>query len=964
MANASESSRPDDAASSQRQPDPDRVEQEVAEHIDNIVPSYGYKQVPMIGIGGSAGAIAALQAFFQALPKDSGVVVVVVLHLSPDHESILPEMIQKWTSLPVKHVSDGQKAEVNHVYVIPPGKYLTTQDGRFRLTELDREHGRRVAVDLFFRSMADTYGPHAAAVVLSGADGDGPIGIKRIKERGGLTIAQDPEEAEHPSMPRAAIETGMVDWVLRAAQMPKRILEYVERERRLKLPPEEGSQPAEPFRAAANEPESALREILVFLRTRTGRDFTYYKRATIVRRISRRMQVNGLEDMPSYLSFLRTHPGEAGALFKDLLISVTNFFRDQEAFSALETHIPQLFRDKGPSDAVRVWVPACATGEEAYSVAILLLEHARTLEDPPAIQVFGCDLDDDAIQAARAGVFPEAISADVSEDRLRRFFIKEHRGYRVRREVRETVLFAAHDLLKDAPFSRLDLVSCRNLFIYLSREAQARVFEIFHFSLKAEGLLFLGASESVDDGSPLFRIVDKRHRIYARKPAIGIGLPVPAGPSTAFIRQLEQERTSDAAVAAARVPIVVPPAQPSQLTASVLSGARAALRREHDRVSWGELHFKLLERFAPPSVLVNAEYDIQHLSESAGRFLQFIGGQPTMNLLRLVNPALRFELRTALFRAAQSGETTVASQVPMEIEGKTVVVNIRITPAKDVAPDLLLVVFEELQAAALPDGTMPVAAQPEPVVQHLERELEQIKGHLRDTVEQYEASTEELKASNEELQAMNEELRSATEELETSREELQSINEELTTVNQEMKNKVDELGHANSDLQNLMSATAIATLFLDREMRVMRFTASAAPIFNLIPGDIGRPLSDLQHRIDYPDMAADASRVLEKLTPLERQVTGTGGSYFLARMLPYRTVEDRIAGVVLTFVDITERYRVQEELRRHVEELTRFNQVAVGRETRMIELKKEINELCVRLGEPERYPLEFEQDKP
>jgi two-component system CheB/CheR fusion protein len=934
---------------------PDLIEQEAGSQIDNIIPSYGYQLTPMVGLGGSAGAIPALRAFFESMPPDAGMIFVVILHLSPDHTSALAVMIQKWTKMAVVQAVDAQKVAPNRVYVIPPGKHILAVDGHLRLTDLDREHGRRVAVDLFFRSLADTYGPHAAAVVLSGGDGDGTLGIKRIKERGGLTIAQDPEEAEHDSMPRAAIETGMVDWVLHAAEMPQRLLDYIARERRLHLPPEDGPQPADAVKVAPAEPESALREILVFLRMRTGRDFTYYKRATILRRISRRMQVNGVEDMPAYLIFLRTHPGEAGALFKDLLISVTNFFRDRDSFAALEAKIPSLFEGKGQGDSVRVWVPACATGEEAYSIAMLLLEHARTLDVPPAVQVFGCDLDEDAVQDARGGMFPDVITADVSEERLRRFFIKEHHGYRIRREVREVVLFAAHDLLKDAPFSRLDLVTCRNLLIYLNREAQARAFEIFHFALKPDGMLFLGASESVEDGSPLFRVIDKRHRLYMRKAAARIGLPVPSGPSSLLVRQIEQEVQNEH-TAAAQVPVVVPPASFSQSASALLSGVRAA-GRDGERGSWSEMHFKLIERFAPPSILVNADHDIQHLSQSAGRFLQFVGGAPTTNLLRLVNSALRVELRTALFRAAQSGDTAIALQVPAEIEGAAVSVNIRVSPARDLAPDLLLVVFEENPSTPQADGTPPIVPPPEPMVQHLERELEQIKGHLRDTVEQYEAGTEELKASNEELQAMNEELRSATEELETSREELQSINEELTTVNQEMKNKVDELGHANSDLQNLMSATAIATLFLDREMHIMRFTDSAAPIFNLIPSDIGRPLSHLQHRIDYPEMASDAARVLDKLTPMEREVTGAEGTFYLARMLPYRTVEDRIAGVVLTFVDITERQRAQKALSEHVAELTRVSRAAAGRETRMLQLKQEINALCKQLGMAAKYDL-------
>ena len=433
---------------------------------------------------------------------------------------------------------DGTEVLPNHVYVIPPGKDLTALDGHLRLNPLGVERGKRVVVDLFFRSLADTHGPHAAAIILSGADGDGALGIKRIKERGGLTIAQDMDEAEHPSMPRTAIETGMVDWVMRVRDIPQKLVAYMKQEHVLKLPPEEGPQPAQPVKASHNQAETALREVLVFLRTRTGRDFSYYKRATILRRIARRMQVNGVDDLPGYLSYLRRHPGESGALLQDLLISVTNFFRDRDAFEAVEKLIPQLFEGKSQSDSVRVWCPACATGEEAYSMAMLLLEHARTLDTPPSLQVFACDLDEEAIAKARAGHFPGAMVADVSEERVKKFFTKEHGGYRVRRELREMVLFAAHDLLKDAPFSRMDLISCRNLLIYLNRPAQKRVFDTLHFALKPGGLLFLGTSENIDDGTPLFRVIDKKNRIYAQQPTNRVGLPVPTG-SSVLLRAID-----------------------------------------------------------------------------------------------------------------------------------------------------------------------------------------------------------------------------------------------------------------------------------------------------------------------------------------------------------------------------------------------------------------------------------------
>jgi two-component system CheB/CheR fusion protein len=708
-------------------------------------------------------------------------------------------------------------------------------------------------------------------------------------------------------MPRAAIDTGMVDWLLKVSEMPQRILGYFKQEKALQLPPEEGPQPAAPAPTTPDQAESALREVLTFLRTRTGRDFTYYKRATIVRRISRRMQVNGLADMPAYMQFLRTHHGESGALLQDLLISVTNFFRDRDAFEALEkNHIPALFKGKGAGDSVRVWVPACATGEEAYSIAILLLEHARTLDHPPALQVLASDLDEPAIQKARAGVFPEASAADISEDRLRRFFLHDQRGFRVRRELREMVLFASHDLLKDAPFSRMDLISCRNLLIYLSPEAQARALDIFHFALNPGGQLFLGSSESVDERSQLFRVLDKKRRIYARQPAVRVTLPIHAVASTQMLIEA-QERAHAATVPHAK---------------RRAEGLPEAFQMGHglNRSSLAELHFRLIERFAPPSIVVNAEHDIMHLSETAGKFLQFAGGEPTTNLLRVVHPMLRVELRATLFHAAESGAPAESFGVPIDIEGESSAVDIRVSPAGEIAPGFLLVVLELRKHAEGDALVKQPKAAPEPVVRQLERELEHVKGHLRDTVEQYETSTEELKASNEELQAMNEELRSATEELETSREELQSINEELSTVNQELKAKVDELAQTNSDLQNLMASTSIATVFLDREMGVMRFTPSAVDLFHLIPSDVGRPFAHLRHDLDYPEMLADCAQVLRTLTPIERQVRGDG-NWYLSRIMPYQTLDNHTAGVVLTFVNVTERLQAEETLRDSEERL-------------------------------------------
>ncbi|NPC58689.1 chemotaxis protein CheB [Caenimonas soli] len=882
---------------------PDHAEEAVADFIDDVVPSAGYQLTPMVGLGGSAGAIPALQDFFQSMPKDPGMAFVVILHLAPDHESNLAEILQRCTSMPVIQACDSVEVQPNAVYVIPPRKAIRTVEGHLSLADdALTPRGRHVAVDLFFRTLADTYGPHAAAVVLSGADGDGAIGIKRIKERGGLTVAQDPQEAEQAGMPRSAIASGMVDWVLPVGDIAQRLLAYFGLEKTLKLPPEDGPHPALLTRPAAGTEEAALRDVLVFLRTRTGRDFSYYKRATVVRRIARRMQVNGVEDLLGYLDCLRTRPGEAGALLQDMLISVTNFFRDADCFQALEGHLEELCRTRAPNEAVRVWVPACATGEEAYSLAILLCEKTRQMEAPPLIQVFATDLDEEAIRTGREAIYPTTIEADVSEEQLRRYFVRDHRGYRVRREVREMVLFAQHDLLKDSPFSRLDLISCRNLLIYLNREAQKRAFEIFHFALLPEGRLFLGASESAEDVSVLFSVLDKKNRIFVQRPTPRMPLPVPAGRgSLALALEAQQHAQASPAIAGRAFQTPVP-------TAGMLRPLDGRTN------SWGELHFKLLEALAPPSVLVDADHEILHLSPSAGTYLQFTGGEPTRNLLRSVHPSLRIELRATLYQAAQTRSHSEVTVGPVELSGQTVEVVMRVALVRGLGADMFVVMFNSRQpgSGTQPDVEQADKAGADPVAHHLDRELERLKAHLRDTVEQYEASNEELKASNEELQAMNEELRSATEELETSREELQSINEELTTVNYELKSKVDELGHSNSDMHNLMDATAIATVFLDRELRITRYTPEAVALFNLITTDLGRPLADLATRLDYPELSRDALRVLKHLVPIEREVGLPDGQWFLARSLPYRTIEDHIAGVVVSFIDITERKQAEE----------------------------------------------------
>ncbi|MGJ7543344.1 PAS domain S-box protein [Variovorax sp. LT1R16] len=918
---------------------PDTAEEENDGQLDDAVPSFGYRLLRVVGLAGSTGGLEALHAFLDGVVAPAGAAFVVVLHQPDLGLEPLVRQLGAWTHMPVVPVTERLRLAPDTVHVLPPGTPPHMR-GNFIEPGDPSNRGRHLPADLFFRALADSHGPHGTAVVLSGQDGDGALGIRRMKERGGLTIAQDPHESAEGGMAQAAFATGMVDWVLPAREMGERIAGYNRIEAQLRLPPEDRARAADVAAGArerhptspgppGDDGESAFHDLLAFVRDRTGRDFDDYKRATVLRRIGRRMQINGMRDLPSYLECLRSRPGEIGALVQDMLISVTNFFRDADSFAALQARVPALFHDKGPEDVIRVWVVACATGEEAYSIAMLLSEHARTLDRPPTIQVFATDLDEDAVRTARDGIYPFAAEADLGEERIRTFFVREPRGFRVRRELRERVLFAVHDVLRDPPFSRIDLASCRNLLIYLNRDAQLHVLQTLHFAMQRGAPLVLGVSESADGQGALFAAADAAHRIYIRRDAPRCGVPVLHKPRTGR-RALDAQ---GALAAIPRVAIAAPPAPATVLP--TLRGGRA--------MTWAEMHLQLLDQLAPPSILVDADHEMLHISSAATAFLYFDGGEPSRNVLRAIVPDLKVELQTALYQAQeQCGEVEV-SPVRVRHDAGEWEVAISVRPVVGFGGGFMVLLRhgegrEEAIREAQSDRDAPDAAltvlprlQPEPVTRHLEREVDRLKARLRQTVEQYEVSTEELRASNEELHAMNEELHAAAEELDTSREELQSINEEMVSVNQELKSKVDDLGRANSDVLNLMDATAIATVFLDRELRVMRYTPSAAGIFKLIASDPGRPLSDLVTALDYPQLADDARTVLRALRPSEREVGDAQGQWFLARARPYRTTEDSIAGVVLTFVDITERKAEQELLRQSQERFSAIvNQATVG----------------------------------
>ena len=853
------------------------TEQEASEslpsQIDGVADGRDEGAFPIVGIGASAGGLRAFQKFFAALPAQPGMAFVLVQHLSPDHESTLAELIQTRTQMTVTQVTDHPDVEPNRVYVIPPGKHLEMEDGHLQLVEGRRSGGRPAAVDHFFRTLAEDVGPRAVCVVLSGTGSDGSLGLKAVKERGGLTMAQTAADAEYDGMPRSAADTGLVDVQATAAELAERLVRIRDASGLVAVPETAGGDLAE-------DDHQALQAIFAHLRERTAHDFADYKRSTILRRLARRLQLTGEPDLPHYAAYLRTHPDEVQALLRDFLISVTQFFRDPEAFEALERDVvPALFEGKGPHDQVRVWVAGCATGEEAYSVAMLLCEHRATLDAPPDIQIFATDIDEAALARAREGHYAAVAAADVPPERLSRFFDANATGVRVKSELRQIVLFANHNLLSDPPFSRLDLVACRNVLIYFSREIQERVFATFHYALRPDGRLFLGSAEGPALLSKGFAPTDKAARLYVRR---GVG-------------------------SAARLP---------QLTAGDGRRGRAPARpspSDPPREGLLERYREwTLKTYAPPRLLVDEHYDVTHVFGDAGAYLVDREGPVTQNVVDKVLQAFRLDLRAALFRAFSAGEATDTRFHRLAVGGEERVVRLHVGIAGGAAAQdgLAEVVFIELDpetTAALgrDPATVPSAAVDDAAAAHLEEELRQTRRRLQLTIEESDTSTEELKASNEELQSINEELQSTTEELETSKEELQSTNEELQTVNQELKNKVDELIRANSDLQNLIASTDIATVFLDRSLRLKRYTPRAADLFHVLPGDTGRPLAHIVRRFQAEDFDQAVARVLETLVPETHEVESDDGRAYATRLNPYRTTDDRIDGVVLTFNDVT-----------------------------------------------------------
>ncbi len=828
---------------------------------------------PIVGIGGSAGGLEAFAAFFSVMPADSGIAFVVIPHLDPGHKSMMTDLLGRHTRMKVEEAEDGVMVTPNHVYIIPPNKDMAIYHGALHLTTFLEPRGLRMPIDFFCRSLAEDRGENAICIILSGTGTDGSLGISAVHGAGGMSMAQDPTEAKYDGMPRSAIETGFVDYVIPVEKMPSQLIAYMKQS----LP-----QRARRILSMREKGTASLQKIFMTLRTKTGHDFSGYKPSTMHRRIERRMSLHEITNIDDYARYLQTNTEEARVLLKELLIGVTSFFREPEAFEALKQTLLELLGKKSDGYQVRVWVPGCASGEEAYSLAITLSECIDELGKDLKVQIFGTDIDEEAINRARAGFYPDNISLDISAERLQRFFVKERGGLRIKKTVREMVIFAVQNLIKDPPFTKLDLISCRNLMIYLSSNLQGRIFPLFAYSLKPKGFLFLGSSESIGGFSDLFSTADKKWKIYERKEtdlapqAVAFtGLPWAHEAGTGYIPRTGGTQRGTIAGAAEKM---------------------------------------ILESVTPPCVVANDRGDIVYIHGRTGKYLEPAQGEPGMNIFTMAREGLRPELNAG-FMSASKGKAVSYRGLKVKQNGHFQLVNMTVSPVHDpeIMQGLTLVVFEDGKETRR-RHTAKGEETPGASHQGFEQELEHTRETLRATVEEMQATNEELKSSNEELQSTNEELQSTNEELETSKEELQSVNEELITVNGELESKIEDLSRAENDMKNLLDSTHMGTIFLDNSLRVKRFTSDATRVVNLIEADIGRPIGHIVTNLDYEDLLKDAQMVLDTFIYEEKEVHTKDGAWFLMRILPYRTVEKTIEGVVITFTEIDKLKKAAHEL--------------------------------------------------
>ena len=865
---------------------------------------------PIVGIGASAGGLAAFEAFFSGMPADvdPGMAFVLVQHLAPDHKSILAELIRRYTRMPVFEVEDGMRVQPNCTYIIPPGCDMAFRGGSLQLLEPSVPRGQRLPIDFFFHSLAQDQHQLAICIVLSGAGRDGTQGVRAIKGEGGMVMAQTPESSEYDGMPTSAIATGLVDYELLPAKMPAQLMTYVAHA---------FGNPAGAVSEQVPRTEESLRKIFILLRAQTGHDFSKYKPSTIHRRIERRLAVHQIDTIEAYLKYLQQRPAEVEALFRDLLIGVTSFFRNPDAFKALEEKvIPRLFAGKPAGGAIRVWSPGCSTGEEAYSLAILLQENLERLKKSYKVLVFATDIDSQAIATARAGIYPASIAGDISPERMARFFALEPDGnaYRIHKGIRDLLVFSEQNVIKDPPFSKLDLVSCRNLLIYMGGDLQKKLIPLFHYALNPGGFLLLGTSETVGDFNHLFATMDRKMKLYSREADIHGAQRAGLG---RFISPMAAMTTA------------LP-----QVAGKIAMVGKLSLRELTEQA--------LLRQVAPTGALVNSNGDILYLHGRTGMYLEPAPGEVGINnILNMAREGLRRELTTALHKAVAEKEIVRRTGLLVKTNGNFIAVNLTICPLASrpepacaeqdrkseraglAVTTLFLVIMEESlafnptpaqQADAL-DADEEVAGVGTSTGARENARIATLRHELWAQEEYLQAANEELKSTNEEMQSVNEELQSSNEELETSREEMQSINEELATVNSELHTKVTDLSRANNDMNNLLAGTGIATIFLDNGLRILRFTPNATGIINLILNDLGRPVGHIvSNLVDYDRLVADTQAVLDTLVPKEIEVQARDGRWYILRIRPYRTLDNVIEGAVITFVDITDSKRAQEML--------------------------------------------------
>ncbi len=823
---------------------------------------------PIVGMGASAGGLEAFEQFFSKMSPQSGIAFVLIPHLDPTHASMMTELLRRVTSMEVTEAKEGMKVKPDHVYVIPPNKEMSIFHGTLSLQPPKLAHGLRMPIDAFFRSLAEDQGETAIGIILSGTGTDGTLGLRAIHGAGGMAMTQDPKTAKYAGMPASAVQTGLVDYILPAEKMPSELITYVRRfTKKEKIP-------------ASEKREYTLRKILALIRSRTGHDFSLYKKTTLNRRIEKRMNVHNVDEITAYLRYLQEHPEEVQLLFKDLVIGVTQFFRDPEAFEALRHRILPKFLEHKPEGYIfRAWVPGCGTGEEAFSIAITLTECIEELKRDIKVQIFGTDIDEDAINHARGGVYSSNIAADVNPDRLRRFFTKEDSNYRVKKEIREMVVFALQDIVTDPPFTKLDLLSCRNLLIYLEPDLQNRLLPLFHYSLKPEGILFLGTSETIGKFVDLFEVSDKKWKFFKSKKVISplqeeVWSALPWTHAYTLRGELEERK-------------------PKQVDVATIAQST------------------LLETFAPPSVIVNEKGDILYIHGQTGKYLEPAPGHASLNILDMAREGIKYEIRSGIHSVVTKMKDRQYRDLRVKTNGGDQLINLAIKPLtqpKEVQ-GLVLVTFEEIPPPVKPKPEQKkekVPRRDDKRSQEIEQELAYTRETLQATIEELQASNEELKSTNEELQSTNEEFQSTNEELETSREELQSVNEELVTLNSELQAKIDQLSQAESDMKILLDSTRIGTIFLDNHLCIKRFTSEATRIFNLIPTDIGRPMHDIRSNLQYDDIERDCQVVLDNLQTKELEIPSRNGSWYLMRMIPYRTSENLVEGVVLTFTETTQ----------------------------------------------------------